>query len=168
MSLTLRRAVVIFAVLAGFLVAGLFISDFFKQDKWDEIIIATGTEGGTCFALGKDFAHILEREESIDRATSIETNGSVENIERLITGTADIAFVMRPALDDADQEDRSQLRIVARLYRDNVQIVVRKDAGINSLYDLEGKEVYIGANGSGTRIVAVRILETLVLSILVA
>jgi TRAP transporter TAXI family solute receptor len=53
-----------------------------------------------------------------------------------------------------------QLRGVARLYDDYVQLVVPRDSDIESVADLRGKRVAIGRPSSGVRLIAERVLKT--------
>ena len=57
-------------------------------------------------------------------------------------------------------EQAEQIRLIAELYEDVVQVVVRKDSGIRSLGDLRGKRVYVGKDGSGTQVMAREMLDT--------
>ena len=135
-----------------------------RPKQWEQVTIATATQGGTYYPLGQQLARILEGLPGtpIQRSVAEASNGSQENIQRLIDSKADIAFVMAPALIEASRKDPEtieKLGVLARLYTDVVQIVVRKGIGIETLVDLEGKRVFIGAERSGTRLVATKILE---------
>jgi TRAP transporter TAXI family solute receptor len=69
---------------------------------------------------------------------------------------------MGPALVRAAQERLDvpqELSVLARLYTDVMQIMVREDQEIRSIGDLRGKRVFVGTAGSGTRMVAPGILE---------
>lgn len=149
--------VVVAAILAGYLLGPLG-----KRGPW-QVTIATGTKGGTYYALGAEFVRILERlpDSPITDATSLNTAASVENIELIAKDIVDIGFVMKPAISNATVNQIAKLSTMARLYMDVVQIVVRKDADIRSLKDLSAKKVYVGKEGSGTKIVAEKILDTL-------
>ena len=59
-----------------------------------DLKIATSTRGGTYFPLGKQLAWELEQGDypSIGEAQADSTDGSIENIVRLVKGTADLAF----------------------------------------------------------------------------
>jgi TRAP transporter TAXI family solute receptor len=113
--------------------------------------------------LGAEFARILEElpGSPIADATPLNTAASVENIELLTKGIVDIGFVMKPAISNATADQLVKLRALTRLYMDVVQIVVRKNVGIGSLTDLNARKVYVGKHGSGTKIVAEKILAEL-------
>jgi len=65
---------------------------------------------------------------------------------------ADIALVMKPAIDDAAAKERAKIRVLARLYSDIIQIVVRKNEGFDSLTNLNGKRIYISTDDSSRKI----------------
>ena len=128
-----------------------------------QIAIATGTPTGTYAALGAEFARVLEElpGSPIIDATPLNTAASVENIELLTKDIVHIGFVMKPAISNAPTDQLAGLSALARLYMDVVQIVVRKSSDIHSLPDLNDRRVYVGKQGSGTKIVAERILTVL-------
>jgi len=104
-------------------------------------------------ALAKDLPNV-----SIGLQTS---QGSQENISRVATGKADftIATADAVAMYEHDGEPGAErLRGCARLYDDYVQLIAAKDSGIESAYDLKGKRVGVGQEGSGVRLIAERLL----------
>ena len=135
-----------------------------RPGPWKQVTIATATKGGTYYVLGEQLARILEDlpGKPIKSVKAEPSQGSQENIQRLITSEADVAFVMRPTLVKAAQENSETLeevRVLARLYTGVLQIVARKDRRIESITDFKNKNIYIGAPGSGTRMMATQILE---------
>jgi len=46
----------------------------------------------------------------------------------------------------------TNLRVIANIYANTIQIVARKESGVTKLTDLKGKKVSVGAPGSGTEI----------------
>lgn len=128
------------------------------------LVIATGTAGGTYVRLGEQLARVLEEHpgEWIGSVEARESAGSVQNIEWLASGEVDLAFVIGPVL--AADERRRSIRALLSLYTDLVQVVANKRARIESLRDLKGRRVFIGADGSGTRLIATRILDSVGLS----
>ncbi len=125
-----------------------------------ELRIATSTRGSTSYALGHQFARILAElpRRPIESARVVSSAGSSVNIASVARGEADLALVFEPALIRADEAERAGIRVLARLYMDVAQVVVRTDSGILDVEDLRGKRVYIGSEGSGTRIVSQDIL----------
>ena len=121
-----------------------------------ELVIATGPETGTYHALGLALGRLLEEHGVVDSVTVIPTDGSVANMQLIskLEGGADLAFIQSnaPAHGDA--------RLIAPLYDEVLHILVRDEisADINSLEDLSGRRVSLGATASGTRQIAERVL----------
>ena len=100
-------------------------------------------------------------------AVAQSTNGSVENIRRLIAGDLDFALVQAGvaflAMNVGDlydgQKPFKKLRAVARLYPEFVHLVAQPEKAITSIKDVRGKHVAMGDPGSGTLIETKGILE---------
>jgi hypothetical protein len=131
----------------------------------EQLTIATGGTGGVYFPLGGGLA--IELSENIEgvSASAQETSASVDNMLLIGTGGADIAFVLGDTAADA-VEGRADFEgnpidacTLGILYSNFTQVVTSTDAGISSIEDLRGKRVSVGAPGSGTEIIALRILE---------
>ncbi|HHV39200.1 MAG TPA: TAXI family TRAP transporter solute-binding subunit [Tepidimicrobium sp.] len=130
------------------------------------ISIATGGTAGTYYPLGSALSQIFN--DNIDGVTAnVESTGaSVENIELIAKGDADIAFIQNDityyaaeGIEVFEGKDKVEnLRGLAMVYPELVQIVATKDSGIESVEDLKGKKVAIGAPGSGTEANARQIL----------
>jgi TRAP transporter TAXI family solute receptor len=139
-----------------------------KAGPWKQITIATATQGGMFYLLGDELAEILKRlpDQRIEDANALSTSGSNDNIQLLMDSKADVAFTIEPDLLSVDPNypKKKELRILARLYRDVMQIVIRKDIGIANITDLKNKRVFIGPEHSGTREIAKQILKTVELS----
>jgi hypothetical protein len=131
----------------------------------EQLTIATGGTGGVYVPLGGGLA--IELSENIEgvSASAQETSASVDNMLLIGTGGADIAFVLGDTAADA-VEGRADFEgnpidacTLGILYSNFTQVVTSTDAGISSIEDLRGKRVSVGAPGSGTEIIALRILE---------
>ena len=90
--------------------------------------------------------------------------GSVENLERLRDGRAQIALTLGDTALDAvegrEAFDRPvALKALAQIYPSYVQLVTRADSDIGTLEDLKGKRVSVGSPDSGTQVVADRVLD---------
>ena len=100
-------------------------------------------------------------------ASAQTTAASKVNCIQVQEGKSDLALVLGDTLAFAYKGDAlggfnkplTKLRVVANLYPNTIQIVARKDSAVNSLADLKGKKVAVGAPGSGTEINARQILE---------
>lgn len=98
-----------------------------------------------------------------DLKVKLETSaGSQENVRLVATGQSDFAIAAADAVETYQQNGdpgADQLRGVARLYDDYVQLVVPADSDIRTVADLKGKRVSIGAPNSGVRLIADRVLN---------
>ncbi len=151
--------------LAFTLCIGVVVWLSLKKQEDGTVRIATGTQGGTYYALGTELARVLKElpEHRIRNAPVWQTSGAEQNIQLLSNpeteDRADLGLAMSTTLAMASQDQRDEIRALATLYRDVVQVVVRSDSGIRELADLRGKKVYIGKNGSGTKQVARALLR---------
>jgi TRAP transporter TAXI family solute receptor len=157
--MNLRRSVnVVLAVLAMMLVVAPSAS---AQDRYT---IATGGTGGVYYRYGGALASVLS--DAIEDAdfTAEVTAASVDNMFLIDSGDADLAFVLSDTAFDAAQgnapfEAPIEASSLVTLYDNYTQLVVRGESGIETLADLAGKSVSVGAPGSGTEVIALRILE---------
>jgi uncharacterized protein len=129
--------------------------------------IATGGTGGVYYPYGGALANLLSDDEKglpDAEVTAEETSASVDNMYLIDSQDADIAFVLADTAWDATQgndpfEEPINGVALATLYNNYTQIVVKADSGIASIADLAGKRVSVGSPGSGTEVIANRILE---------
>lgn len=119
-----------------------------------QVRIATGNAGGVYLAYGTGLADALTAR--LPRLTPVvlETDASVQNLEMLTAGDADVAF----ALADAAAAHADDLVALARLYENYLQLVVPASSPVRSAADLAGRTVSIGSAGSGTAVAARRVL----------
>ncbi len=129
------------------------------------ITILTGGSSGVYYPLGGALAKIYSDEGA--KANSQSTAASAENATTLNQDKAEVAFAMGDTIADAvegidsfdEQGPQENLRAMASLYTNYMQVVTTQDSGIETVDDLKGKTVAVGAPGSGTEISAKRILE---------
>ncbi|MFD1064613.1 TAXI family TRAP transporter solute-binding subunit [Oceanobacillus locisalsi] len=128
------------------------------------IQIATGGTSGTYYPLGGEMASIISDNTDVS-ADAISSNASAENVLSLENGDVEIAFVQTDVVAhgvegiNAFDEPVENVQAMGSLYPETIQIVTTDGAGIESVEDLEGKTVSVGAPGSGTYINAEQILE---------
>lgn len=129
------------------------------------INIATGGTSGTYYPLGGAIADIFNRNIEGVNASAQSTGASVANINLLRDNAAQIAFVQNDisyyAVNGVEMFEGNQydgLRGMATLYPETVQIITLADSNINTVADLKGKRVAVGAAGSGTEANARQIL----------
>lgn len=129
------------------------------------IIIASGEQGGTYWALGNGLKKILEQQIPNLSINLLPTSGSVENAYLLSHGEAYIAFIQNDIAfysyhgQEMFSKPNKALRGIASLYPETIHIIVRKDSKIRKIEDLRGESIAVGSRKSGTRFNAKQILE---------
>ncbi len=165
MALGIRVVAVVFALgaFAAFNGTAAQQIEFFR--------IGTGSTGGTYFPIGGLIANIISNppgSRDCDSggscgvpgliAVAQSTEGSVDNINQITDGDiesglsqADVAYWAHTGTGVYSLRGPiTNLRLIANLYPESVQVVVRRDSGIESVADLRGKRVSLGAPESGT------------------
>lgn len=130
------------------------------------VTIATGGSSGPYFAIGGAMANLLNEKMDNVNASVQSTGSSVVNATLLGEQKAELAFAMNDVISYAyegievfkDKGKVENLRGVAALYPNYVQVVTLEKNGINEISDLKGKKVGVGAPGSGTEVNARQIL----------
>jgi len=125
------------------------------------IVLATGQPGGAYDDFGREYQRRLVKEGL--RVDLRRTAGSVENLERLLRGEVDVAFVQGgtyPLVQDAD----GRLRGMAALYREPLWVFYRGKPVTDDLGALAGQRIAVGAPGSGTEAIARTLLAGVGLS----
>lgn len=161
----MRTARLMLAILAS-LVASLVIGAGLAQTQ---LSIATGGTGGVYYPTGGGYAELINK--YIDGYTAVAevTGASVENAGLISRGDSDIALALADTVYQAysgtgrfegngGPGKLENLRALGSAYPNAVQIVTLADSGIESLQDLKGKRVSVGAPGSGTEVSAQTIL----------
>jgi TRAP transporter TAXI family solute receptor len=121
----------------------------------DRISIATGGTSGTYFPIGGAIAQAVSKTGAM-QATAETGNASVANINLISKGDIEIAFTQNDIAywaykgEQMFKQPLANVRAVAALYPEHVQLIVSKEAGIKTIADLKGKRVGVGAPGSGT------------------
>ena len=137
-----------------------------------EYIVSTGSETGNYYAVGQSIKRIVDEKGGLFNIEVSKSEGSVENLCRLIDGKSDFAIMQSNVLYEyvkgltdfkCKHGDTESLEIVgiASLYPEYTQILVRKDSGIRNVSQLINKNVFLGEDGSGSRASAETILEAL-------
>ncbi len=128
--------------------------------------IGTGSQSGTYYPLGGMLAKVWS--ENIDgfNMRAEVTAASVENIIKVASGQqlAGIAMgdsVLAAVNGEAPFKRPMDVSVLFSLYPNVVQFLVPADSDINSVADLKGKKVSVGAPGSGTRVGSTAILAAL-------
>lgn len=136
-----------------------------RASEWTdgEYAIAAGGSTGVYFDYGSRLADELSAGLDLRMAAG-ETAGSVDNLLRVDSGEALIGFAQGDAAADAVAgagafDEPLEVRALARLYDEYVQVVVRGDSDVTSVQDLAGLTVSLGAENSGVNVIAARVLD---------
>ena len=131
------------------------------------INILTGGTSGVYYPLGVALSKVFAEKIKGVRPSVQSTKASVENLNLIQQGKGELAFALGDSVADAwkgepevgFKKPLDQLRGVAGIYANYIQIVASKDSGIKSLADLKGKRLSVGAPKSGTELNARAILK---------
>ena len=128
--------------------------------------IATGGTAGTYFPLGGAMAEVINKNVAEANATAVTSGASVANVNMLATDEVQMAFIQNDiayyAYNGTEMfKDKPQknIRAVATLYNETIQIVTLASTGVKSLSDMKGKRIAVGAAGSGAEVNARQVLE---------
>jgi TRAP transporter TAXI family solute receptor len=130
----------------------------------DFVTVATGGTSGTYYPIGGAIAQAASKSGAL-QATAETGNASVANLNLLGKGEIEVAFAQNDTAfwayngQQMFKEPTKNLRAVAALYPEHVQVITAKDAKIAGVNDLKGKRVSVGAAGSGTEADARAIFE---------
>ncbi len=130
----------------------------------EQIVIATGGTKGVYYSYGLAMADAISSRLRGAHLKVTPTLGSVDNLQQIGAGTASMAIVAADAALDAvagraEFDVPIAIRTVARLYDDVIHLVVRANSPIHALRNLPGHRVSLGPSGSGTELIARRMLE---------
>ncbi len=127
--------------------------------------IATGGTGGVYYPYGGGIAKVLNENLPAVRATAEVTAASVDNLKLIRDGKADIAFTLADTLADAVAGRGpfagapAPAASLAVLYSNYTHLVTLSSSGITSVAGLKGRVVSTGSPGSGTEVIAFRVLR---------
>ena len=119
------------------------------------LTIATGSQDGAYLAFGKQLkAQLAENDVTL---TVVETNGSIDNLERLDKGEVEVAFMQSGLTQPSDYPD---LESLGAMYFEPFWVFTQDDQPISRLSELAGQRISAGGAGSGSHIVARRLFAS--------
>ncbi len=135
-------------------VATWFTFQFIEPAPPRQLSIATGNADGAY----RQYGYAMREQLAAHDVTLnvIETDGSVDNLQRLEEGTVDIAFVQSGLSNEAQHPNFESL---GALYFEPIWVFTRADFPLQRLNELKDKRVASGGAGSGTRSVALSLLS---------
>ncbi len=136
------------------------------------LVMVTGGDAGTYYAFGGVIANVLTENIENVEITATTSGASAANARSLHNKEADLAILQNDVLayavngTDSMAEDGAmpELRAIASLYPEAVQLVATANSGIKTVQDLKGKKVCVGDAGSGSEVNAKQVLEACGLS----
>jgi TRAP transporter TAXI family solute receptor len=147
-----------------FALAALALAAAGPAQAQQRLSIATGGTGGVYYPLGGGLANVITKAIPGVEATAEVTSASVDNVKLVGAGKADVAFVLADTAADGVNgtgkfKEKVPVRSIAVIYANKSQWVTVEGSGIQRMQDLKGKRIATGAPGSGTEVIALRILE---------
>lgn len=126
----------------------------------DFINVLTGGTSGVYYPLGAGLANIYGEKIDGVRTQVQSTKASVENMNLIQAGRGEIALALGDTVAAAWAGDEEagfpakldQLRGIAAIYPNYIQIVASKESNITEFAQLEGASLSVGAPASGTEL----------------
>ena len=146
--------------MAGGVIACVLVASvaWFTVANREPLRIAAGPRDSFYFEFLKAAQPAIQRRTG--RVVEVmETSGAVANHKHLLANEADMALIQGDLF--ARQKARSDVddvTLVAPLFPEIVHLIARSDRGIQSIRDLDGRMVYLGMHGSGSRLTAQHLL----------
>jgi TRAP transporter TAXI family solute receptor len=164
LPLLLFGPVVVFAI--GLAAAGFNPREYARKHGGIlRLSIATGNTGGVYYPYGGGLARVISQSVPNVEATAEVTNASVDNLKLIQLGKADIAFSLTDTLADAIEgrgpftKAPVKARTIAVLYPNYTHVTTLEGKNIDTVADLRGRVVSTGSPGSGTEVIAFRLLR---------
>lgn len=120
------------------------------------MVLATGGTAGTYYPFGGAMARIWNNKIPGMNVTAQATGASVENVRLVNQKEAELAIVQSDTIDfawngkESFKAAQKKMYVLATLYPEVIQVVVRGDSKATSFADLKGLKIGVGAPGSGT------------------
>lgn len=151
-----------------FLVAALaalcFVAGAHAQQQV-RLSISTGGTGGVWYPMGGAMANVLSKHMPNAAVTAEVTGGSVDNLRLLNARKSELAFSMVDVAWEGMngtgkfKDAKIPMRTLAVVHPLVMHVVTVEGRGIEKMSDFKGKRISTGSPGSGTEVMALRILE---------
>ncbi len=119
------------------------------------ISLATGGTGGTYYPVGGGMADIITKNVPEVQMTGETGNASQANLNLIGTHQIEMALAQNDVSMWAYSGEKpftrefKNVRFIASLYPENIQVITTKESGVKGIMDIKGKRVSVGAPGSG-------------------
>lgn len=157
---------------AGLISLTALVSGAVQAQKAQFVNVLTGGQSGVYYPLGVALSQLYAQKIPGVKATAQVTKASAENMNLLQAGRGELAWALADSVSDAWKGNAEagftkkldKLRGLSATYNNYIQIVANAEAGIQSLEDLKGKRISVGAARSGTELNARAIFKAAGLS----
>jgi uncharacterized protein len=113
----------------------------YESNRVHTLVLAAGGRDGESYILGTALAQVVERHYPRIKVVVLETGGTSDNLALLADGHAQLAAAQ------ADLPAGQAARLIAVLFRDDLQLFVRNDAHVQQFQDLRGKRIGLSKGG---------------------
>lgn len=120
------------------------IADLNVTVQKEDLILGTGSSGGTYYPLGGEMATVWNKHIPEINVTNTETGASIENLATIGAGNMDLGMTVHVPAQQAvsgtgefEGAQVSNAAFIGHIYPEVVQIVTRETTGIKSLDDLK-------------------------------
>lgn len=145
-------------ILAGLFVTCAAVAEEYRLNLIKKFYsMGTASINGTYYPVGNSIGRIFSKKLPGMVVLAEPTPGSVANIEFLRRGQIDLALIQSDVAWQAFNGTHSfeknryrELRVLASLYSEVIQIIVRGDSEIRTIRDLRGKKISVGERDSGS------------------
>lgn len=151
-------------LLAAVLSAGLVAS---SAQADEQLLIGSTSTSSSQYGYFVSVGQIINQHVDGARASVVETGATVDNLRRIVRGQVDMGLVTTNVgyhayAGEGDFEDRPVDNRLLWVYSAAPQnVVMREDAGVSSMADLEGARLNPGITGSATEATTIAVMETL-------
>ena len=147
----------VYTVAAAVLAGALWLAwQYVEPAPPSTVTIAAGSRTGAYFNYAQQYKAFFAREGIT--LNILETKGSMDNLERMAAPDSQVdAALMQGGI--AAPENYPDLRSLGSLYYEPLWIFYRNGLTLKNLYELKGRRIGVGSQGSGTNYVVRRLLK---------
>lgn len=132
-------------VLLSVVTAGAFAVHIWQDHtRIHRLTLATASSSGEYYAFGQAFAEVIANHHPDIEITVVETQGSLQNLELIETGAAQLALIQ------SDSPVNPSTRAVSYLFPEMAHLVIAPDSGIKTVSDLADHRLALMPEGSGS------------------
>ena len=153
MTVNIRKSYAALTLVFAVALLTLLVVAIVKSSRRTELRLSSGQPGGMYIPMARSIERLIEQEAPDIRLELLESDGSAENAARLSSGECQLAILQ----NDTPGDD--SIRSLVPLQTGALHFLARKDAGIHSLGQLEGKRVGVGLPTSGSHRLVTELLR---------